>query len=91
MSIVYHCLNSQIAFYLFVIAVLLASAAVIWQFRRAPGAKMQFYNMFCKGIWLLSIVLFSVENGLEKNALASTAIHGSHSFGLLMACFYFAD
>lgn len=69
MSVEYNYPLDQIPFYLFVITVLLSLAAFTWQFRKAPGAKPQIYGLVCKGAWLLSMVLASVNTGLEDKML----------------------
>ena len=41
----------------------------IWQFRKLPGAKPQFYTQACKCIWLLSLVIITLSNGLQAKLL----------------------
>ena len=59
----------QISFHLFVIAALLSLATFTLQFREAPGAKAQICGLVCKGFWLLSIVMASLNSGLSGKML----------------------
>lgn len=55
---------ANIGFYLLVAGALMAMAAYTWQFRRMPGSKPQACIQGCKGIWLVSMVLIGLSEGL---------------------------
>lgn len=77
----------NIWFYLFVIGAFIGLATYTWQFRQTPGAKPQVYGQICKGVWMLSMVMCSLNGNLSEK-ICWLAI--SHISSLLMPFFWFS-